>query len=527
MRPDIVLLDLGLPGMSGITVIEALRGWTDVPIIVLTARDDERSKVLALDAGADDYVTKPFGMAELVARVRAALRRAPESAADVALVQTTQFELDLAAHRAFVHTDPPASRTEVRLTPTEWGIIGHLVRHPHHLVTYKQLITAVWGPDYEPDQNLLRVHMGHIRRKLEADHAQPRYFITDAGVGYRFQPDDPDRSLPVRAFRAHERPRCEEIVIVRAEAVKEPQSFHAETCRRRRPMVWTDETTRVADSRRSGDVMVDVQEPRRTHLQGRGGLETIQPADRARVPRRRRIVAYVLAIVLPVLTAAAMIPLRVDHGRMAVLVLVIPVVLVALLGGFGPAIVAAACAVLAYDLFLVEPYYDLAISDSDEVVAAVTLFGVALIVGVLNARLVQLRARDPARLDELRHLVAFARVVTEHDDEVSSRRCGHRAHHLGAQPSKCTWQPGRTESTAPILLPDGNLMGRLTAFNPDRATLPEHLEIPVRVDGDLLGRFVLDPTDRHVVSYEERVTAATIAALFGTMAAPPMTEGRS
>jgi two-component system, OmpR family, KDP operon response regulator KdpE len=190
VRPDIVLLDLGLPGMSGLTVIEALRGWTDVPIIVLTARDEEHSKVLALDAGADDYVTKPFGMAELVARVRAALRRAPESAGDVALVQTTQFELDLSAHRAFVHTDPPAARTEVRLTPTEWGIIGHLVRHPHQLVTYKQLITAVWGPDYQPDQNLLRVHMGHIRRKLETDHAQPRYFITDAGVGYRFQPDD-------------------------------------------------------------------------------------------------------------------------------------------------------------------------------------------------------------------------------------------------------------------------------------------------------------------------------------------------
>ena len=189
VRPDIVLLDLGLPGMSGITVIEALRGWTDVPIIVLTARDEERSKVLALDAGADDYVTKPFGMAELVARVRAALRRVPESAADVAVVQTEQFELDLAAHRAFVHTDGSSSRTEMRLTPTEWGIVTHLVRHPHQLVTYKQLLTAVWGPDYQPDQNLLRVHMGHIRRKLEADHTVPRYFVTDAGVGYRFQPD--------------------------------------------------------------------------------------------------------------------------------------------------------------------------------------------------------------------------------------------------------------------------------------------------------------------------------------------------
>ncbi len=193
-RPDIVLLDLGLPAMDGITVIEALRGWTTVPIIVLTARDDERSKVRALEAGADDYVTKPFGMAELVARVRAALRRSPETAPELAVITTPDFELDLVAHRALVGTPAgddgtPTTRTEMRLTPTEWGIVGHLVRHPHRLVTYKQLILAVWGPDYEPDQNLLRVHMGHIRRKLEPDHTQPRYFITDAGVGYRFQPE--------------------------------------------------------------------------------------------------------------------------------------------------------------------------------------------------------------------------------------------------------------------------------------------------------------------------------------------------
>ena len=189
VRPDIVLLDLGLPGMSGLTVLEALRGWTDIPIIVLTARDEEASKVLALDAGADDYVTKPFGMAELVARVRAALRRSPDPTDDVAIVRSGQFDLDLAAHRAFVHTAGSNEKTEVRLTPTEWAIVIHLVRHPQQLVTYKQLIVAVWGPDYEPDQNLLRVHMGHIRRKLESDHAQPEYFITDAGVGYRFQPE--------------------------------------------------------------------------------------------------------------------------------------------------------------------------------------------------------------------------------------------------------------------------------------------------------------------------------------------------
>jgi two-component system KDP operon response regulator KdpE len=189
-RPDIVLLDLGLPGMDGIAVIDALRGWTNVPIIVLTAREDERSKVLALEAGADDYVTKPFGMAELVARVRAALRRSSESSTEAAVVATPDFSLDLAAHRAFVGPLPDTDRTEVRLTPTEWGIVGHLVRNPHRLVTYTQLIVAVWGPDYEPDQNLLRVHMGHIRRKLEPDHTRPKYFITDAGVGYRFQPGD-------------------------------------------------------------------------------------------------------------------------------------------------------------------------------------------------------------------------------------------------------------------------------------------------------------------------------------------------
>jgi len=148
-------------------------------------RDDERSKVQALEAGADDYVTKPFGMAELVARVRAVLRRNPDTTEETPEVVTAAFRLDLAAHRAF--TGPEG--TEVRLTPIEWGIVGHLVRNPQRLITYRQLVTAVWGPTYDPDQNLLRVHMGHIRRKLEADPARPVHFITDSGVGYRFQPD--------------------------------------------------------------------------------------------------------------------------------------------------------------------------------------------------------------------------------------------------------------------------------------------------------------------------------------------------
>jgi two-component system KDP operon response regulator KdpE len=170
--------------MDGTMVIDALRGWTQVPIIVLTARDDERSKVLALDAGADDYVTKPFGMAELLARLRAALRRATPGEPDVPEVRTDHFRLDLAGHRAFVGP----TETEVRLTPIEWGIVTHLVHHPERLVTYRQLLTAVWGPNYEPDQNLLRVHMGHIRRKLEADPSRPAHFITDSGMGYRFMP---------------------------------------------------------------------------------------------------------------------------------------------------------------------------------------------------------------------------------------------------------------------------------------------------------------------------------------------------
>ncbi len=182
-HPDVVLLDLGLPGMDGMMVIEALRGWTNVPIIVLTARDEERSKVRALDAGADDYVTKPFGMAELLARIRAVGRRASDGTDEVAEVVASGFRLDLVGHRAYV-----ADGSEVRLTPTEWSMAEHLVRHPGRLITYRQMVTAVWGPTYDPDPNLLRVHMAHIRRKLERDPARPVHFVTDSGMGYRFEP---------------------------------------------------------------------------------------------------------------------------------------------------------------------------------------------------------------------------------------------------------------------------------------------------------------------------------------------------
>ena len=183
--PDAVILDLGLPDISGIEVIDGLRGWTRVPIIVLSARDSEHDKVMALDAGADDYVTKPFGMDELLARLRASLRRnapAPESA----LVETPDFVVDLAAKRVRRGAD------EVRLTPTEWGLVEVLVRNAGKLVSQRQLLQDVWGPQYGEETNYLRVHMAHIRRKLEPEASRPRYFITEPGMGYRFEGvDDP------------------------------------------------------------------------------------------------------------------------------------------------------------------------------------------------------------------------------------------------------------------------------------------------------------------------------------------------
>jgi two-component system KDP operon response regulator KdpE len=186
-RPDVVVLDLGLPGISGVEVIGGLRGWTQVPIIVLSARDAEHDKVAALDAGADDYVTKPFGMDELLARLRAALRRhapAPEAAA----VVTPDFTVDLAAKRVTTDGGASAGDCDVRLTPTEWGLVEALVRNAGKLVSQRQLLQEVWGPQYGDETNYLRVHMAHIRRKLEPDPPPPRYFVTEPGMGYRFAP---------------------------------------------------------------------------------------------------------------------------------------------------------------------------------------------------------------------------------------------------------------------------------------------------------------------------------------------------
>jgi two-component system KDP operon response regulator KdpE len=189
-RPDAVILDLGLPGIDGVDVIRGLRGWTDVPIIVLTVREAERDKIQALDAGADDYVTKPFGMGELLARLRAALRREQAPGEDQPVVETEHFVIDLSTKRV-----TGADGEEIRLTPTEWGIVEMLVRHRGKLVTQTQLLKEVWGPQYGEETNYLRVFMAQLRRKLEPQPSKPRYLITEPGMGYRFEAGD-DRLRP-------------------------------------------------------------------------------------------------------------------------------------------------------------------------------------------------------------------------------------------------------------------------------------------------------------------------------------------
>jgi len=181
-HPDVVVLDLGLPGVDGLQVIEGLRGWSHVPIVVLSAREAESAKVAALDLGADDYVTKPFGMDELLARLRAALRRGAPGEEE-AIVTTPDFTIDLAAKRV---TDTAGA--EVRLTPTEWQMVEVLTRHAGRLVGQRRLLQEVWGPEYGSETNYLRVFMAQVRRKLEPEPSRPRYFITEPGMGYRFQP---------------------------------------------------------------------------------------------------------------------------------------------------------------------------------------------------------------------------------------------------------------------------------------------------------------------------------------------------
>ena len=181
-KPDVVILDLGLPDMSGIEVITGLRGWLSVPIIVLSARTDSSDKVRALDAGADDYVTKPFGMDEFLARLRAAARRgAAASDADEPVVETASFTVDLMAKKV------TRDGHDVHLTPTEWGMLEMLVRNRGKLVGREELLREVWGPAYAKETHYLRVYLAQLRRKLEVDPANPKHLLTEAGMGYRFQ----------------------------------------------------------------------------------------------------------------------------------------------------------------------------------------------------------------------------------------------------------------------------------------------------------------------------------------------------
>jgi two-component system KDP operon response regulator KdpE len=177
--PDVAILDLGLPDISGMDVLRDIRTWSAVPVVVLSARHGSDDKVEALDLGADDYVTKPFGIEELLARVRAAVRRSTNHQT-VGPVEAGELRIDLVAHRVW------RAQGEVRLTPTEWGLLAALVSRPGRLVPQRQLLHEVWGPRYERETNYLRVYMANLRKKLEVDPSRPRHFITEPGMGYRF-----------------------------------------------------------------------------------------------------------------------------------------------------------------------------------------------------------------------------------------------------------------------------------------------------------------------------------------------------
>ncbi|GAB7035522.1 response regulator transcription factor [Streptomyces sp. NPDC021749] len=182
--PDVVLLDLGLPDMDGNDVIRELRGWSRASILVVSARRTSQEKVTALDAGADDYITKPFDMDELLARLRAAARRveAGKPAVGTTVIETEGFTIDLLAKKA------RREGRDIRLTPTEWHLVEVLVRNSGRLVSQQQLLQEVWGPSHSTQTNYLRVYMAQLRRKLEADPAHPRHFFTAPGMGYRFDP---------------------------------------------------------------------------------------------------------------------------------------------------------------------------------------------------------------------------------------------------------------------------------------------------------------------------------------------------
>jgi two-component system KDP operon response regulator KdpE len=191
--PDLVVLDLGLPDVDGVEVVRGLRGWSTAPIVILSGRSDSADKVEALDAGADDYVTKPFSVDELLARLRAAVRRAT-SAESEAVVTFGHTTVDVAAHRVTVRDGDRSD--DVRLTPTEWHLLEFLLRHPGKLLSQRQMLAEVWGPGYETASGNLRLYMAQLRRKLETDPARPRHLLTEPGMGYRFQPEEPQSLAP-------------------------------------------------------------------------------------------------------------------------------------------------------------------------------------------------------------------------------------------------------------------------------------------------------------------------------------------
>jgi|SRR6185312_9095628 len=178
-RPELLILDLGLPDGDGVDMVKALRQWNDLPILVLSARHQEEAKIATLDAGADDYLTKPFNVGELLARVRAALRRARGATAQATSYQVQGLEVDLEKRRVV------AAGFEVRLTPIEFRLLDCLVRHVGRVVTHRQLLKEVWGPDHVEDNHYVRIYMAQLRHKLEEDPTRPRYLLTEAGVGYR------------------------------------------------------------------------------------------------------------------------------------------------------------------------------------------------------------------------------------------------------------------------------------------------------------------------------------------------------
>jgi two-component system, OmpR family, KDP operon response regulator KdpE len=180
-RPDVVILDLGLPDLNGVDVVKRLREWTDVPVIILSARSEETDKIAALDAGADDYVTKPFGVGELLARVCAAVRRRARTDDGQQTYAIGPISVDLAARRVERAGEP------VHLTPIEYRLLAQLVSHAGKVLTHRQLLKEVWGPSHVEDAHYLRIYMAQLRRKLEDDPTQPRYLLTEPGIGYRLE----------------------------------------------------------------------------------------------------------------------------------------------------------------------------------------------------------------------------------------------------------------------------------------------------------------------------------------------------